>query len=375
MSDDWEDPDRPFQSAIDVPLTSDVPLAGGTDNPGSIPPPNRRKIVWLVSLGGVVLGILVSVVLIGFVWDDEPDGGIEGDPSTTIDGFDLATVITTPPTLEQLDPTPASPTTSPGRGTSNLPTTTATSVVQDPTPFGTLPDYPRFTGVPEGGLDSFDLSAAVGALDNDVARRSETHVETGGPDNARVITIVRDPINDRYRLTVAGLGGTTEAVIDIDAGVTYVRSDTETWVEFPNSEVFAGVTAEQLGEHVDGLLFGPVRPDTLAAATIEPLPMVFFEGSDTIAREFGVVLPGQAVPEWQLYVLGPISSLPDEQRPEQLHYLAYVDGDGDLNRVIGIAEVADTTQLVIHRLERLEQPEIVLAPDPALVVGRPAISG
>lgn len=377
MTDEWGWPTGPTRHSIEVPLAGDGPLAERTNGPDGDPvPPNWRKVVGLASLGGVALGIVVSVVLIGFVWnEDDPADGIAGDPSTTLDGSDVATLITTPPTLDPLVLTPPTETAPPSRGTLDLPTTTIAPVPEDPQTSGTLPDYPRYAGIPDGGLDSFDLAAAVEALDQDVARRGETHFEVGGADNTLVITIIRDPISNRYGLTVVGFGGTREAVVDIDAGVTYVTEDAETWVQWANSELITDVSADQLGDYFEDLLFGPVRPDTLPAATIEPLTLVFFEGSDTIAREFAVELPGDVVPEWQFYVLSPIVTLPDELRPERLNYLVYVDDQGNLSQVIGTAEVGDATQLVIHRLERLDRPESILTPDLTQVIVRPTSSG
>lgn len=367
MTDGWERSRQPNESTIEIPLSGDGPLAVSGDDPSTTPPPNWRKIVGLTSLAGVAMGILLSVVLINFVWDDDvPEGGIAGDPSTTIDGFDLATQITTPPTLVDLNPVP--PITDPSQPTVTLgsPTTTVAPISRGPVTSGTLPDYPAYSRVPEGGLDSFDLTAAVEQLGNDVARRSTTHVEYRAPINTIDITIVRDPFNDRYRITFASVNGERNLVVDIDGGTTYITTEQGEVTATPNSEL-AGIESSELPAYFDRLMLGPIRPDTLASATVEPLSMVFFEGSATIAREFAIEIPGAIVPDWQSYDLDPVSGPPDEAVPETLFYLAYVDDQGELNRVIGTAVVEGEQQLVIHQIERLHNPEIVLLPDPALV--------
>lgn len=356
-----------------MPLAGDGPLAQRTnDSDGEPAPPNWRRIVGLASLGGIVLGILLSVVLIGFVWDDddEPADGIAGDPSTTVAEFDVATLITTPPTLDPLVLTPPTETGPPPRGPLNLPTTTP---IEN---FGTLPSYPAYTGVPEGGLDSFDLPAAVASLGEDLARRSLTHVEVGS-SYAVDVTVVRDPINNRYSAEVSRVFGSQRAIVDVDAGLTYFSSssDPELWVVTPNSEADTGVYDAELPAYFDRLLLGPIRPDTLDIATVEPGLLVFFEGSDMIAREFAVELPGDAAPEWQLYGLSGFDSLSGVRRPEQLNYTVQVDDTGEVTRVFGSADLGGGEQLVIHQIERLYEPQIVLLPDQSLVRTPDEISG
>ena len=220
-----------------------------------------------------------------------------------------------------------------------------------------------------GGLDSFDLDAAVERLGDDVARRSRTHVEVG-PQAATIdVTIVRDPVNNRYQLSVVSTAGTWEAIVDVDTGLSYRPVD-GAWVAMPSSEVAIGIGSTALPGYLDRLMLGPLRPDTLRTATVEPGSTVFFPGTETIARQFTALMPGDGVPEWQLYDLSVVATLPAESRPHQLVYQVYVDNEGDVIRVLGDAAIEDAHQLVIHQLVRLVEPEPVLLPDPALI--RPA---
>ncbi len=380
MTDGWKRHDRPDGPAVEIPLTGDGPLVMATGDELPATPPNWRKIVGLSSLGGVVLGIVVAITLIGFVWDDdERNGGITGGPTTTIDNFDLATPLTTPPTLPRLNPVGSptvttDPMTEP-RNMLDTSTTPAPPTFVGPKTYGTIPDYPRFTGVPDGGLDSFDLAIAVDAVGADVARRSKTHIEIGSTDNTLEITIVRDPINDRYGLTSFVDGVTEFVVVDVADGFTYSQSEPDTWVAVSNADVIANLGLSDIGVFLDRLMLGPLRPDTLDSATIEPLTLVFFEGEDTIARQFAIELPGDRVPEWQRYPLGSSRSMFPDFLPERLDYSAYVDDRGELILVTGSATIADVTQLVIHRLETLAEPKIVSLPDPALVRTPNDISG
>lgn len=391
MSDFWElddgvphddrPPSRPDQPGIEIPLTGGGPLTprgGAQTAPDDRPDPtNWRRVVGLASLAGVVAGVVVAVVVLNTGQSDEPGGGIGGGPSTTLDGFQLATSITTPPTLPGPDQGAATvPATVPGTA-SGQPANTLASQPETTEPVsevsattGSLPDYPQFTGVPTGGLDSFDLEASVARLDDDVPRRSETHIEVGPKQATLDVTIVRDPFNNRYRLWLVSEAGVREAIVDIDSGLSYLPDDGN-WVAIPNSGLVIGVGADEVAGYIERLMLGPLRPDTWAAATVEPGSLVFFPGTDAIARRFQVQLPGDLIPEWQFHDLSVNATLPSELRPERMTYLAYVDDQGELSRVLGEAPIDGADQLITHQITRLSEPEIVLLPDPALI--RPAV--
>lgn len=387
MSDFWElddtapqgdrPPSSPDLPGIEIPLTGGGPLAptDGSLTASDRPPDltNWRRVVGLASLAGAAFGIVMAIVVLNTGGDEQPESGIAGGPSTTLDGFELATSITTPPTLPGTDPASATiPATVPGPASERSATTTDSqpetsepvAVVSATT--GSLPDYPLFTGVPEGGLDRFDLEASVARLGDDVARRSVTHIEVGPSQATLDVTIVRDPFNNRYGLSLVSEAGVREAIVDIDSGLSYLPDDAN-WVAIPNSGLVIGVRADELPSYLDRLMFGPLRPDTWAAATVEPGSLVFFPGTDIIARQFAVELPGGLIPEWQLHDLSVNATLPNGLRPERMTYLAYVDDQGELIRVLGEALIEDTLQLITHQLTRLHEPEIVRLPDPALI--------
>ena len=327
----------------------------------------------MASLGGVVIGIAVAVVVLNVDSGGDSENDIPGAPTTTLDGVELASSITTPPTLPTSGPEvpvdPASNAPGPTGTAISPPVTTEARPVVSPTT-GSLPTFQPFTGVPGSGPDSFDLEAAVARFGDDLARRSVTHIEVGEEEGTLDVTIIRDPFNNRYRLILVSAAGVREVIVDVDSELSYVLSD-GSWVALPNSALVIGVAAADLADYLDRLMLGPLRPDTWAAATVQPGSTVLFPGSNSIAGSFVVELAGDLIPEWQFHALSVIATMPGELRPERMTYLAYVDHQGDLSLVLGEAAIEDATQLITHRIERLQIPEVVLLPEPSLI--RPAV--
>ncbi len=358
---------------IEIPLTGGGPLTASDDSPSSADDqpqsPNWRRLVGLASLGGVVIGIAVAVVVLNVGSGGDSEDGIPGSPTSTVDGFELASSITTPPTLPTSGPEvvvdPASTTSGPTGTAISPPVTTEARPVMSPTT-GSLPTFQPFTGVPDSGPDSFDLEAAVARFGDDFARRSVTHIEVGEEEGTLDVTIIRDPFNNRYRLTLVSASSVREAIVDIDSELSYVLSE-GSWVALPNSALVIGVAAADLADYLDRLMLGPLRPDTWAAATVQPGSTVLFPGSNSIAGSFVVELAGDLIPEWQFHAFSVVATMPGELRPERMTYLAYVDRQGDLSLVLGEAAIEDATQLITHRIETLQIPEVVLLPEPSLI--------
>lgn len=368
MNDGWQRPadgpeptHRQVEASIEVPLTGDGPLSSPSESARSAPPPNWRKVVGLASLGGIALGVLTSVVLIGVVWnDDDPSGGIAGDPATTIDGLDPSTLITTPPTLATLEPAPDAASTRPPTG-SPLPARDGSLLDEI-----AVPNYPLAEpGIPIA-TGSFDLAAAVDRLGTDVARRSSTTLELGVGGYRRLYSIVRDPTADRYGAILDQLA----AVVDEQAGTTYLdvsSPDAAQWIRSDNQRVAASFDVESVGVLFQRLLLGPVRSDTISAARVSPGQLVVLDDGLTTARAFVVELPGELVPEWQLYAFGPTDEFLPSDRPGRLEYTVYVDERNEIRRVVGLSDLGGIPQLIVHDIEILADPVPVNLPDPALI--------
>ncbi len=352
MTDRYEQQGRQNPPAFEIPLTGDGPLANPTDE-GAVPPPNWRKIVGLSSLGGVVGGIVLSVVLLGVVWNDDGDNG-GGDPSTTI--------VTTPATLASLgtipEPDQGIPTASAGPGAPAREGSLLDQIV--------VPTYPPVTEGEAVPPDGFDLYAAIAQLDDDIARRSSTHLELGVGGFVRDYTIARDPTTDRYEVTREGV----TMIVDETTGLTFVDWSSpgdEQWLPIDDRSLAESVGIASVGEFYHRLLLGPIRPDTISSATVTPGDVVLLDDGISAARAFDIELPGALIPEWQLYVFGPTNEFVPSDRPSRLTYTVYVDRHDQIHRIVGLSDLGGIPQLIVHDLGTLTERVPIELPDPATI--------
>ncbi len=341
--------------AIEVPLTGSGDAA--SPPPDEPRPPNwRRGPAIAVLAGAALVGVVVTIQAIG--GDDEA----AAPEPTAVD--ELASQITTPPTLGALDTLPSPDDPALARESRDGGPQPATS--QDRSLFAdavTRPSYPPVTDVGLPELVTYDIAAAVARLGEDVPRRSETHLELGTAGFVLDVTIERDPDRDRFRIRVETQSETQEAIVDVATGLTYVRSDGDFVADVPNDEIIEGSTASDIREYFDRLLLGPVRPDSFNAAATRGRSVVTV-GDVRVARQFIANVQGPSVPEWQVYAFGPVFEFPVEDRPSLLEYAVYVDDDGDIVQVDGVSRLGSVPQLIEHRLIHLGGPIVIdLPPD------------
>jgi len=328
---------------IDVPLTGMVSNddQGRDDAPD---PPNWRRAIGIALVAGVVIGVGISVVRL----QADDDASTSG---STIPAEELATVITTPPTLAPVSALP--------------PPDFETGETAPPTlPPGVT--RPVYEAVPDAGPDDpalFELAAAITRLDEDLPRRSETHVELGVGGYVLDVTIDRDPVRDRYRLVLESRGVTQVAIVDVASGVTYVNPDTDDQAEILTADIIAGSPAVDANDYFDRLLLGPLRSDTYDTSSTRGRGFVTIDGVG-LAREFATGVRGELIPEWQIYAFGPVLEFRPEDRPSVLEYAAYVTEDGRVAQVDGVSSLGVVSQLVEHRLTLLDDAPIVELPTP-----------
>ncbi len=335
---------------IEVPLIGleADPVGGDGGSRGDRPPVDWRRAIWIAVAVGAALGIGAAVIR-SAIADD-------GDETATLPADELATAITTPPTLAPLDTLPP-----PDLGAASTPSVE---------PLVSRPVYREVWSTEGADPLEHDLATGVELLDRDVARRSETHVELGNAGFVVDVSIERDPIRDRYQILLESRGATQLAIVDIATGTTYINPGTEDREEVLNADIIAGSGAADVNEYFDRLLLGPVRSDTYVPSSTQPGGLVRIDGVG-VAHEFVTNITGDLIPEWQLYAFSPVFEFPVEDRPTSLEYAVYVTADGEVVQVDGVSFVGDVAQLVQHRLVALDDVSIELPPPPPLVTGPP----
>ena len=368
---------RVAEGAADGPIAIEVPLTGpggaeaevgAAARPIGRPPPSPswRAVAIGAAMAGTAIGI-GAVVLSGSGDDgDDPD---DTGSAPVIAGAE----ITTPPTLRPLDtlPVPDDP-----QLERVVPTGPEATSSQDRSLFDgvTRPVYPAVTDVGLGELVQYDIAGAVAMLGDDIPRRSTTHIELGTAGFVLDVTIERDTVRDRYRITFESDDDVQTAVVDIATDTTYIRTGDGRSVDVLNADIISGSGAADANEYFDRLLLGPVRPDTFVAAATRGRGLVTIDDV-RIARQFISNIQGVAIPEWQLYVFSPVFEFPVEDRPSLLEYAVYVDDAGRIVQVDGLSLVGDVPQLIEHRLEEPAEPIVVEIPPPAITAPVPATTG
>ncbi len=315
------------------------------------PTPNWRRAMGIALVGGLLGGVALSIVLVAA----ENDPAADDAATTTVPADELSSLITTPSTLEPLTPLPR-PEDPPFDIVDEGPQPTTSPELTRFDLRAAPPTYPAFPGVFDPELAEYDIDQAVILLGEDAPRRSHTHFELGVAGLVIDVTIVRDPERDRFEVTVETRGQVQTAIVDVATDTTYVDVGRDDRIEVPNDEIIADSDAATINEYFDRLMLGPLRPDTIGAATTQGRDMVMIDGVG-LARRFVTTIPGAMIPEWQLYAFGPVFEFADEDRPPQLDYFAYVTGDGELVQIDGVATVGAVEQLVQHSVERLDPSE------------------
>jgi hypothetical protein len=352
LSDGWADRGRPEAAArsvvVDVPLTGieTAPGPGGETAEDLRPAaPNWRRALAIALVGGTIVGVGGAVLM----FDSGDDTDATRSTSLPTDG--LAAAITTPPTLQPLDTLPRPDDPSSGTTGASADTTgddRSSAVVPVPT-------YPEVEPADLADIVQYDLSAAVDQLADDLPRRSETHLELGVGGFALDVTLTRDPIRDRYEVTVRSGRSTQVAIVDVATGTTYINPGTDEPTEILNADIIAGSDATTVNEYFDRLLVGPLRPETYTPTATRGRGLVSIDGVG-VARQFVTNIRGELIPEWQLYAFGPVFEFPVEDRPSLLEYSVYVDGVDRIAQIDGVSLVGDVPQLIRHRITVLDEP-------------------
>lgn len=350
MTDRWERPvadsapaHRRDAVVVDVPLTGDD-APGATDDGPDAAPPNWRRLIGVAMIVGVVAGVAVAVVRIA------TDGGETGSP-----GDEAGAMVTTPPTLRPLETLPR-----PGDDAgSHAPSVEPVNAPTPPAPV-TVPVYPPADDAVLSEIVQFDVVAALARNDDDVARRSVTHVELGYGGYVLDVTIERDPANDRYRLVLESRDGVEELIVDIGTGQTYIETDADDPVTIRTSELIGPDTA--VNDSFDRLLQGPFRTDTYDPVATRGRGLVTIDGIGD-AREYLTFVDGDLVPEWQIHAFAPANEFRVTDRPEALKYTVYVDEADRIVQVDGVAMLGIVPQLVQHRITVPDDPIVIELPD------------
>ena len=343
-------------SSVDVPLTgADMPSRARRGDPDREPPAatDWRRLARLALVGGAALGVAVAVVR---TVADDGDTDRSGRP-----GVEATSAITTPPTLRPLETLPPPDGDDAHDDVRDQPAGTASTGTSGGLPSPEAVVAPTYRPASDPAPDiGDDLASAVERNDDDVARRSDTHVELGYGGYVLDVSIVRDPERDRYRIEFESRGNVEQVIVDVATGTTYIAPGTEHEIRIPNEEVTGNIDTNL---YFDRLLRGPLRSDTYDPAATRQRGVVTIDGVGP-AREFTTVIDGELAPEWQIYAFGPVSEFVPADRPVELAYSAYVDGSDRIVQVDGVSMIDDVPQLVRHRLTVLDEPiEIELPVD------------
>jgi hypothetical protein len=333
---------------VDVPLIGTAaPVPSPTGDGSDAATQNWRRVVGVSLALGVALGLVVTVVRLAV--DDDTDGargaGGAADPSTG---------ITTPPTLRPLETLPLPD----GAARSGSASAEPVNAPTPPAPV-TVPSYPPADGAVLSEIVQFDVVAALAHNGEDVARRSDTHIELGYGGYVLDVSIERDPTNDRYRLGLASSGGTEEVIVDVATGTSHVTSSMGDPFTIRNVDIVGPDT--DVRDYFDRLLQGPLRTDTYDPVATRGRGLVTIDGIGD-AREYVTSVDGDLVPEWQIHAFAPVNEFRAVDLPQQLEYAVYLDDTDRIVQVDGVAMLGNVPQLVQHRITVPDEPIVITLP-------------
>jgi hypothetical protein len=213
-----------------------------------------------------------------------------------------------------------------------------------------VPSFPSATGRGVERIDRSILDRAVERSGFDMPRRSSTRVSLGYGGFQVDVTVLRDPVSDRFELTVDSGEGPSTAIVDADSGLTYFTTDGRRWSSFDTVDIAARFGLSDIGELYQRLLVGPLRPDTIDLAELAVTDPVVADDGDTLGG-FRVRLPADAVPLWRVHHFAPVSEFDPRGWPTSMVYDVYVSDDVEV--VTGVSDIGGVPQLVEHEIERL----------------------
>ncbi|MDJ0769682.1 MAG: hypothetical protein QNJ12_12845 [Ilumatobacter sp.] len=339
----------------------EVPLTGqqqaSADATGPPPPVDWRRTTALASLAGVALGVIVAALIIAAA-DDDPAGA---PPVPTTTG--AATAPASAPPLGGQDTLPAPAVGAPG--------TTSSTVLVDAAR-ATTPAFPPVVGLSSEEIDGFNLAVALGSAGNDLPRVATTSLVVGRDGFTTDVEVERDPVNDRYEVRQRLTAGRSEPVvqhliIDVPDGFTYIGlavegSPPSRWERYANDLLAASAGLTDMRAFAEPLLLGPVRLDSIGAATVDDTAQVVeLPGGRGRAREFRVTLPADAIPSWAPYALGPVDA-PSPSASTPIAFTVYVTGGDEIRRVDSTIAFGSTTQSITHEIVAARSVDIALPP-------------
>jgi hypothetical protein len=316
-------------------------------------------------LAGVLALIAIGTVAVVVSSADDSAGG---PPATTLDPFDLASEITTPP-LPELDTVPPANVVAP----------------EQIAPVISLPEFPTVAGVPPDTIDSYDLVAAAATnADMSVPRRSiyeiqgllgnagSTSIDLASDEAVRQVTVASDPDTQRDSLYVRFVGVTTRAVVDRAADLLYTASssDGDTWFASDAATGLVGTNTSSYGQLFDALISGPITPALLQAATVTAADEIVRLDGGAFARRYDVVVPVDAIASFGPLLFAGLSEATVAQggTPAELTFRVYVTDQPELALVTSQFELDGETLVFTQFFDRRPANVAIALPQPDQVI-------
>jgi hypothetical protein len=312
-------------------------------------PQRSRRVALIAAAIVTAAAIAIGVIVLAGADDDSTaaptTGSVETDGPADVAVGDLDVLP-----LPELDPPPTG------------------SIVAGRSPL-TVATYPPVAAeeATDVEIGPRDLRAAVRAATIDQPLRTTTRVEIGDGGFRSTTVITSDPDAGRYRIEIGGdLRSRRAVVVDTEAGLaTFLEIDDD------RETVSGSVPDEDLADELDApdvrsalrpLMLGPVRSDTLGAATaIELDELVDLDGS--VARRFDVDLPVGVVREWVPYRLAPAGEAAPLGDGTTVTFDVHVSQDRRIVLVTGAQPYGATVQRIVHTIELLDAAPRIELPD------------